>query len=228
MEKSFRAYKIINTVSGGAYIGATTRTLAARWQAHVSKARCGLKTVLADAIRKYGEAAFVIEHMASARTHSDLFAVEQFLIDQERTLVRFGGYNSSIRGVAKSADHRAKLALSRLGTKASAETKAKLSAMRAGKSHSPEWVRRQAETIRGRPKSLEHRAKLSAAKTGQKASEETKAKLSAQRKGRKLNLTPEQRAERSARASARRHSAEARAKISAARRERERKRAEQC
>jgi group I intron endonuclease len=236
----FKAYKVTNRLNGRAYIGITRRSLRERWHSHLSWARGGRKGVLADAMRECGEGAFVMEHLASARTWKDLCEVETALICQERTMIWDGGYNvtqggegmngyimpesqrEAIRarmlGIPKSPESRAKLALAKTGSKHTAETKAKMSAAHSGRPHSPDWVRRQAATLAGRPKSPEHRAKLSIAKTGQKASAETRAKLSALKKGRKLNLTPEQRAKRSEAHTGLRRTTETRARISAARR----------
>jgi group I intron endonuclease len=236
----FKAYKVTNQLNGRIYIGITRRSLRQRWQSHLSWAKCGRKGVLADAMREHGEAAFVMEHLASARTWKDLCEVETTLICQERTMIWDGGYNvteggegmngyimpeshreairARVSGVPKTPEHRAKLALARTGLQASAETKAKMSLARRGKPHSPEWVRRQALTTIGRPKSAEHRAKLSVAKTGQKQSPDHVAKAAVGRKGRKLNLTPEQRAKRSEARTGVRRSAETRAKLSSIRR----------
>jgi group I intron endonuclease len=240
---SFQAYKVTNQLNGRVYIGITRQKLRSRWMAHVSWAKCGRKGVLADAIREHGEAAFVMEHLASARTWDDLCAVELALICQERTTIWDGGYNvtqggegmngyvateshrraisAKLKGVPKSAEQRAKLALARTGTTASPDTKAKMSAAHKGKSQSPEWVQRRMSATAGRKCSAETRAKISLARSIQKASAETKAEMSASRKGRKLNLSPEQRAAYSAAKTGLRHSAETRAKISAARRARE-------
>jgi hypothetical protein len=238
----FKAYKVTNRLNGRAYIGITRRTLRERWNSHTTWARGGRKGVLADAIREHGETAFVMEHLASAKTWEDLCAVELALICQERTLVWDGGYNvtqggegASLRlpgvserrlaalkakvcGVPKSPEHRAKLALAHVGLVASPETRAKMSAAGKGRPHSPEHVARQALANLGQKRSAETRAKVSAARTGQKASAETRAKLSAQRKGRKLNLSPEQRAARSMAHTGLRRSAETQAKLSAIRR----------
>lgn len=56
-------YKITNNINGKVYIGETVRTLNARWNGHMYKARNGSKEHLYAAIRYYGEENFFIEEI---------------------------------------------------------------------------------------------------------------------------------------------------------------------
>ena len=69
-----------------------------------------------------------------------------------------------------TAEHRAKIAASKIGTKASNETRAKLSFMKLGKS------------VKQRPRSEETKSRIAAARKGKTLSEETKKKIGEARK----------------------------------------------
>ena len=91
---------------------------------------------------------------------------------------RAAGLRARLRGVPKSPEAIAKLALARTGSKASPETRAKMSAAQRQATFAGVGATTGNDAA-GRPKSPEHRAKLSAARMGQKPSAETRAKLSA-------------------------------------------------
>lgn len=150
------AYKITNTKNGKAYIGITTRKLDRRWYEHkyVSNS-CG--QLLAKAIKKYGEEAFTIEHIASAiGSLENLKLIEQELIRQLKTKVP-NGYNltdggDGVFGFKQSEKQRKHNGDLKRGTKHTEETKAKMSKAHSGennhffgKTHTEEAKKRNAE-----------------------------------------------------------------------------------
>jgi hypothetical protein len=66
----------------------------------------------------------------------------------------------ALKGVPKSPEHREKIRLARLGTRASAETRAKMSASRKGRTVSEATKALMSAAAMGRPKSAEHRANM--------------------------------------------------------------------
>ena len=163
-------YLITNTATGKRYVGVTRRGLKRRWSEHLHAARTGVNTALYSAIRKYSEAAFVIEQLASVANKDDVAAVERALIEQQKTKAPFG-YNLTDGGdgVAGLPDEIVKrTAEKNRGRKHSPEALVKIKA--AGR------LRKQSDATKskirvahsGKPLSVEHRAKLSAAKLGKK------------------------------------------------------------
>ena len=90
-------YRITNIENNKSYVGITTRNIERRWYEHKYVPNsCG--QLLAKAIKKYGENAFVIEHIASAIGGTDnLKELEKQLIDQCGTMVP-NGYNLTAGG----------------------------------------------------------------------------------------------------------------------------------
>src|SRR5882762_7150803 len=92
----FIAYAIRRRESGKTYIGITTKPLRHRWAKLLEAASGGRSTRIADAIRKHGPSAFIVEHIASANGLEDLSALEILLIAQEDSYRR--GYNATTGG----------------------------------------------------------------------------------------------------------------------------------
>ena len=98
-------YKITNQINGKVYIGETTRTVAARWRQHKSRAKLSEYTeYLYNAIRKYGIENFTIEEIEKC-SDEDRFKIETEYITQYRSWVGFedcNGYNLALsqEGVA--------------------------------------------------------------------------------------------------------------------------------
>jgi group I intron endonuclease len=98
-------YKITNQIDGKVYIGETTRTIAARWSQHKSRAKKPEYTeYLYNAIRKYGIDNFTIEEITKC-ADEDRFKIETEYITQYRSWVGFedcNGYNLTLsqEGVA--------------------------------------------------------------------------------------------------------------------------------
>lgn len=164
-------YRIVNTLSGKAYIGSAVK-IPTRLALHRSALRRGdhPNCHLQHSWDKYGEVSFAFETLAHVLP-------EQLLIVEQWWIEYYGGpeflYNK--RPVAGS----------QLGMKWSEEVKER---MRAAKQNmSAETRRRMSEAkkgkpspLKGRPKSMEHRLRISLShKTRAPQSESTRAKRSA-------------------------------------------------
>ena len=93
----FKAYLLTNMANGKVYVGITTAALKRRWGAHINASRRGGASAISKALAKYGVSMFSFEHVASARCHEDLLALEQILIKQYNSF-RGKGYNQTIGG----------------------------------------------------------------------------------------------------------------------------------
>lgn len=208
-------YLLTNTVNGKGYVGITTQPMPTRFRDHLSKARNGGKTVIAQALRKYGKEAFTVTLLAEATAWEELTAMEQDAIMHYNTLVPHG-YNMTRGGDGI------------LGFTHSEETKQRIAEKKRG-IPAPEHVRiAVGNRHRGVPKSPEQRQKIGDAQRGEKSPtygkpmpEEIKQRISATQAGRQYNLgktyniSPETRAYLSSLRRGRTHTAEARAKIAA-------------
>ena len=180
------------------YIGITIQGIRVRWLSHCSAARNSKNRALPRAIRKYGPKAFVVEHIASAKTREDLMALEVLLIKQWNTLAP-QGYNLTGGGdgcFAPSDETRRKISISGTGRKPNGTTRQKMSAWQIGKpmsqetrekirlaksgnTRSPESRSKQSATLKNCPELIARLAKFSLAIKGTKRSMEVRAKISA-------------------------------------------------
>lgn len=115
-ESPFRLYLVTCIPTGKIYVGITSNGIRQRWNSHKAQARAGNPTKLSRCIRKYGEDAFVIEHIASCRSFSDLLRSEQAVIAQFDS--KRHGLNSTIggdgvRGHQHSDEARSKFSVKR-------------------------------------------------------------------------------------------------------------------
>jgi group I intron endonuclease len=133
-----QAYLITNKINNKGYVGITTRSLSRRWYEHRFVANsCG--QLLAKAIHKYGEQAFEIKPIASAKTLENLKEIEKELIAQFNTKVPLG-YNltnggDGVFGFKQSEEQKKRNGDLKRGTKASEETKAKMRIAHSGKNN---------------------------------------------------------------------------------------------
>jgi len=156
-----QAYLITNKSNNKGYVGITTRSLDRRWYEHRFVANsCG--KLLAKAINKYGEQAFEIMPIASAKTLENLKEVEKDLIVQFGTKVP-NGYNLTDGGDGV------------FGFKHSAETVKKVANLRLGTKHTKETIEKMRLAHLGEKNHF----------YGRKHTEEAKQKLSISRKGKK-------------------------------------------
>ena len=89
----FVVYQITNTVNGKRYIGYTSKTLGERWKGHLKDARLGSSVHFHNAIRKYGEDAFVSEILFLNDTPKEAKETEILMI-----LDRSPEYNKTFGG----------------------------------------------------------------------------------------------------------------------------------
>lgn len=93
----FKLYLITNMKNSKVYVGLTVNSLKRRLEQHFSAAKAGVKTVFANAIRKYGEQAFKIELInAEAKSFIQLQQLEVAEI-AKRDSIRTG-YNTAQGG----------------------------------------------------------------------------------------------------------------------------------
>ena len=157
-------YEIKCAANGKAYVGYTSKTAEARFEHHLQNARWKRKTVLYDAIRKYGADQFSVREVLTCDEHFEACEHERRLIAEQKSLIPLG-YNMTHGGDgvpltreqidAANAKKRGRpltekqlaAAERRRGTKASEETRAKLSAVRRGRKQSAEQVRKRVEAL---------------------------------------------------------------------------------
>lgn len=188
-------YLITNTATGKRYVGVTRRGLKRRWSEHLRAARTGINTALYSAIRKYSEAVFTIEQLASVVNKDDVAVVERALIEQQKTKAPFG-YNLTDGGDGV-------IGLPDEIVKRTAEKN-------VGRKHSPEALEKIRVAGRLRKQSDETKSKMRAAHSGKTLSAEHRAKLSASKLGKKL---PPRTAEHSEKIAAGLRAAHARKKV---------------
>jgi group I intron endonuclease len=184
-------YLVTNSANGKRYVGISKDNHPGRrWAVHVQHARTSKSGVrLHEAIRTYGEAAFVVEHIASARTWSDLEATEIAIIAQYGTYRSKTGYNMTCGGDGtlgniRSEDSRAKISERQMGRVHSAETRARIAAKASGRKASPEAIEANRRGQVGRKMNPEAIAKTAASHRGMKRSPETCAAIGASHLGR--------------------------------------------
>jgi group I intron endonuclease len=180
----FTVYLITCVKNGKRYIGVTGAATRKRWLEHCADAMGrNSQTKLHRAIRKYGEEAFTVTEIASAKAWHDACVVERALIASHAAFGRYG-YNSTAGGDGTP------------GAKHSDEANAKKSAALKGRKPSPECFRNGREAVI-RSWTPERRALVSERLRQKMADPVRKAKMIAARD------TPECRAKMSASAKAR-------------------------
>ena len=179
-----RAYRITHLASGRTYIGITTGSVEQRWKAHCYNARYSYDCyALHRAIKKHGADAFIVEHIASAKSLEDLRALEVALIAQHGSVAP-AGFNLTSGGdgvLRPSAETLARRAEKLRGRPMSERQRAILSEI--ARNRPKEVNERIAATLRGRKMSEETRQKLSALRKGKPRSAEARAAISAGRMG---------------------------------------------
>jgi len=223
MTKLCGIYLLTHIESGRKYVGQSIN-IQKRYSQHSS---CGRKTLLANAIQKYGWSAFANEILELCH-RDDLNELESKWIKIHNCIAP-NGFNLTTGGgqAEVSAVTRAKISMSHKGkifsenhkaniAKAkqniSAETRAKISF--ASRNRDPEINKRISETSKLRKPSNESISKMVATITGRKHSPETIEKMRLSQKGR--TFTDESRIKMSISHTGKTQSEESRAKKSAA------------
>jgi group I intron endonuclease len=200
-------YRILNIVSGKAYIGS-----AANVKARLNWHKCYLRKGKHPNIKlqrtwaKHGEDAFLFELIEEVEVPSLNIREQHYMDTYSAASI---GYNiapnaEGNRGRTLTPEHRAKIGASSRGKPRSPETRARISAAQKGKKLSPEhieklreWFKRRKMTpehiaaltrgrviaVTGKSLSPEHRAKISSAHIGMTLSAETRAKISSTKRG---------------------------------------------
>lgn len=165
-------YKITNTKNGMAYVGSTCRPIRQRMSNHWSDARRGKDSLIAQAIRDFGQESFSVEIIGEAKSSDEMIVMEVEAIRNLNTC-HPNGYNSSAGAGLWVADRRhlesvrEKISEAHKGKKLSEEHRLKLSESLKGrpswnagiKTGKPSWNR-------GIPATPEHREKLIASHAG--------------------------------------------------------------
>lgn len=150
-------YCVTNIANGKMYVGLTTKTVEERWKGHLRSAERS-NTVLAKAIRKYGEKSFDISAIDIAETDEQLSHKERFWIGELNTLVP-NGYNLTEGGFDGKPGAAMKKRLSRAASRRfSKEGEREAQSKRTKRYFSDEANReRQSDLIRA---SFEHNPEL--------------------------------------------------------------------
>lgn len=101
-----RIYLITNTVSSKVYVGLTTQLIIKRWRQHLKVARRGGASLIARAIRKYGESKFSIRELEECSGNEELNAAEQKFIAEYNSAAP-NGYNLTYGGGQPELTERA-------------------------------------------------------------------------------------------------------------------------
>lgn len=181
-------YRITNTENGAIYIGLTRqKRLCDRWAQHLQSAEKLRSTnKLANAIRKYGRGAFVMEHIASPLRTEWLGELESLLIQQHQSTQRNAGYNLSLGGESHklrrlSEEGKANLRIARNKP----EAKARNSKAQKLLTQSDEWRAHQARMVDAARRAKD---KLSESRKAYASSEQGRAQVvDAARKGAQAN-----------------------------------------
>lgn len=94
-ERTAIIYRLI-APSGKSYIGFTTTSLSQRWKCHLTAVRRGIKTKLADAIRKYGPEVWTQEILLRSKNIKAIRDLESSFIRQYNAIQ--AGYNMCTGG----------------------------------------------------------------------------------------------------------------------------------
>jgi group I intron endonuclease len=166
-------YLLTNTLNGKQYVGQTQQRLTVRWRQH-RKDRLRRNTLLANALRKYGSAAFTIRALSQTLNQTALTSLEQFWIRELKTLAP-AGYNLTEGGEGgrRTAETRAKMTLAAI--KNAPKTSARMLGNRynIGRKQTEEHVENKRQALFGNKNGLGNKSR-----TGHKTAPEIRAKIS--------------------------------------------------
>lgn len=186
--RQLMVYCVTNTVNGKIYIGKTRQTIRRRWNHHVHQANTGCSRNLCKAIRKYGEAAFMVDILGVYQTLEDLNQAEIKFIADLRAIEPKVGYNMTTGGegdIFINNPYVENIKVKLKGRVCSEGTKEKIRKANKGRKFGPrppEW----GESIRkGKAAKVavgyvyKRNPNIPGNNKGKKASAETRAKISA-------------------------------------------------
>jgi group I intron endonuclease len=157
-------YKITNLINNKIYIGKTVLSIKRRWYYHIRFSQRNLKSksLLYDAIRKYGKENFKIEILFTLSTEEELNEKEKQTIKEMRELYgKENIYNIVDGGTGGDTGLGGKTYVEMYGEEKAIELKEKRS-----------------KFFKNRVRTKEHCENISKSRLGTKATEETKQKLS--------------------------------------------------
>jgi group I intron endonuclease len=196
----FLCYKITNTINGKVYIGITRRTLADRWRDHLKPVKYNLEQnthLLHLAIKKYGEAAFLMEEIGRTDNKDDIKEMEQRFIQEYNSFYAYSrGYNMTLGGDGTAGhiiteEHRQKMSEAHKGRSNgphTEETKQKISETHKANNHKPTQlcIDRRKEVCEGVPRSEDVKQRIRNTLKGRPRPPEVIAKIQATKKMKKL------------------------------------------
>jgi hypothetical protein len=109
--RQYLVYALTCLPTGQRYVGRTCVSIPRRWSQHRRNARLGLDFPLYVAMRRHGDAAFDIEHIASATDDDNCNALEKAIIAKEGTQVP-RGLNAHCGGQGRARGATAKQRMS--------------------------------------------------------------------------------------------------------------------
>jgi len=195
-------YKVTNKINGKVYVGKWQgKNVATRWERHLKTAASGKGYYFHNAIRKYGEAGFTMETIASATTKEGLIQLEKQFISELDATNPSKGYNLTKGGeggftypgarnpfygkhhTPKTKDKLRACGWIHIGKKRSISTKDRISRALKGKTRSEEHALHISESKKGIPLSEERREACSAHLRSLKRTPEWKSSISSALKG---------------------------------------------
>ena len=182
-------YKLTNKINNKIYVGMTKYSVGKRVAQHIKSKK---KTIIQNAINKYGIDSFIIEIIDSADTREALAEKEKYWIKKFNCKAPLG-YNatdggegvvgsiqkvrdaisSAKKGISLTEEHKQAL---RKPHKMTEEGLAAILLANTGEKHSKETKKKMSLASKGKPKSKEHAENISKGKTGHFVSEEQKEK----------------------------------------------------
>lgn len=149
-------YLITNHINNKKYVGVTHRGYLKRYHEHISCAKSGRKSVLYDAMRKYGLQNFSVRLVESDIADKDIQSKEQYYIKQYNTLyINRNGYNMTagghgMAGYKHTAVTKQKISDKSKGRKFSSERNEKIRRAMIGRDYKEEWRKSLSESRKGR------------------------------------------------------------------------------
>lgn len=175
----YTVYLITNNINGKRYVGITSRNYLERYKEHINEAINGSKTILHNAIRKYGKDNFNIIILESNISYEEASDKEQYYISKYNTYYTSGiGYNMTIGGNGTVGYHfteadKSKISESLKGHKFPESRNLKIKEAMTGREYKPEWREALSKSRLGRFKGEENPF------YGKKHSDQTKSIVSA-------------------------------------------------
>jgi group I intron endonuclease len=138
-------YLIINNINNKKYVGVTHRGYLKRYHEHLRCAKNGRKSVLYDAMRKYGIQNFSVCLIESNISDDEIQAKERYYIEYYNSIyINRNGYNMTVGGMGMAGYRHTDRAKQKIGAKSkgrkfSSERNEKIRQAMIGREYKPEW-----------------------------------------------------------------------------------------